>query len=126
MTPKQNLAAVAAVALLTVLGGLGVSANAAESAGDDAQEQAAIANAKITQCQAIAIAEQAAGGKSTASGIENEDGKTISYEITVDKAGTPQKVLVDMQTGKVVSMVAEKAGDGEEGEDGKEDDGKNG
>ncbi len=77
---------------------------------DGPKEKAAIASAKITLKQAIATAEQAAGGKATANGIENQDDSAIYYDVTVDKAGKPQKVLIDMQTGKVVSIALETNG----------------
>ena len=120
MTSKKKALAVVALTAIVSAGGLGLAAFGAENQGGDAQEQAAIANAKITMQQAISIAEQSAGGKSTASGIESQDGKAIYYDVTIDKAGTPQKVLVDMQTGKVVSVVAENGTEGNEGAEGTE------
>ncbi len=115
MTSKKKTLAVVALTAIVSVGGLGLAAFAAENQGGDAQEQAAVANAKITMQQAISIAEQSAGGKSTGSGVESQDGTAIFYDITIDKAGTPQKVLVDMQTGKVVSVVAENGAEGAEG-----------
>jgi len=120
MTSKKKALAVVALTAVLSAGGLGLAAFAAENQGGDAQEQAAIASAKITMQQAISIAEQSAGGKSTGSGIESQDGTAIYYDVTVDKGGTPQKVLVDMQTGKVVSVVAENGTEGAEGAEGTE------
>ncbi len=115
MTSKKSALAVVALTAIVSVGGVGLAALAAENQGGDAQEQAAIANAKITMQQAISIAEKSAGGKSTGSGIENQNGSTVYYDVTVDKAGTPQKVLIDMQTGAVVSVVAENGDEGAEG-----------
>jgi len=116
MTYKKTLIISALMAIVSI-GGLSAGAYSAENQGVDAQEQVAIANAKITMQQAISIAEQSVGGKSTGSGIESQDGKAVFYDVTIEKAGKPQKVLVEMQAGKVVSVVAENgiegAGDAE-------------
>jgi hypothetical protein len=60
----------------------------------------ATAPVRITtnRMQAMTAAEQKVGG-TTATGIENQDGTAIYYDITVDKAGVPQKVLVDDDDG---------------------------
>jgi len=119
MTYKKTLIISALMAIVSI-GGLSAGAYSAENQGVDAQEQVAIANAKITMQQAISIAEQSVGGKSTGSGIESQDGKAVFYDVTIEKAGKPQKVLVDMQTGKVVSVVAENGTEGAEGAEGTE------
>ena len=116
MTSKTKILSIVALTAIGSAGALAMTAFAAENQGDNnAQEQAAVANAKITMQQAISIAEQSAGGKSTGSGVESQDGTAIYYDVTIDKAGTLQKVLVDMQTGKVVSVVAENGTEGAEG-----------
>ena len=121
MTYKKTLIISALMAIVSI-GGLSAGAYSAENQGVDAQEQVAIANAKITMQQAISIAEQSVGGKSTGSGIESQDGKAVFYDVTIEKAGKPQKVLVDMQTGKVVSVVAENGIEGAGGAETKEGD----
>ena len=108
MTNTKAKLIIAALSAGAALAGLNAFAIAAETEGvDGPKEKAAIASAKVTLKQAIATAEQAAGGKATANGIENQDDKPIYYDVTVDKGGKPQKVLVDMQTGKVASVAVE-------------------
>jgi len=108
MTNSKVKLITAAMGAMALAAGLGTAIAATETEGTDGpKEKAAIAAAKVTLQQAIATAEQAAGGKATANGIENQDDTNIYYDITVDKGGTPQKVLVDMQTGKVVSVAVE-------------------
>ena len=108
MTNTKVKLIVAAMGMMTLAAGLGTAIAATETEGTDGpKEKAAIAAAKVTLQQAIATAEQQVGGKATANGIENQDDANIYYNITVDKGGSPQKVVVDMQTGKVVNVAVE-------------------
>ena len=104
---KRNIC-IAAVALPILLVGVAGSILAAETEGvDGPKEKAAMTTAKISLSQAIETAGLQVGGKVTATGIENQDDTSIYYDITVTKAGVEQKVLIDMQTGKVVSITPE-------------------
>ena len=111
MNPINRLrrnAWIAAIAMPMVVIGTAGTIFAAETEGaDGAKEKAAIAAAKVSLPQAIATAEKEVGGKSTANGIENQDDTAIYYDITVNKTGVDQKVLIDMQIGKVVSVAVE-------------------
>jgi len=108
MTNTKTKLIIAILSAGAALAGLSAIVIAAEKeTADGPKEKAAIAAAKVTLKQAIATAEQAAGGKATANGIENQDDSAIYYDVTVDKAGVPQKVLIDMQSGKVVSVAVE-------------------
>jgi uncharacterized membrane protein YkoI len=70
-----------------------------------AHEIATILNAKTSLTQAIAVAEQQSGGKAIDAGVENENGAT-AFAVEVAKDNTIQKVLVDVQTGNVLKVVA--------------------
>lgn len=95
----------AALAGVIVSGAIAGSVAAYARNNEQATDEAAImANAKITMTQAIAAAEQQAGGKAVGTGIEDQDG-TVYFEVQVIKDGARQEVLVDPQTGKVVKTV---------------------
>ena len=115
--PNKTLSTSLAVLLLG-FGAAAMAANEPPGSGDP-QELAAVANAKVTLQQATVIAEKETGGKATASGIDNENG-VVSYDVTIDQAGASKQVLIDMQTGKVVKVVAETSGEGAEGTEGTE------
>ena len=104
-------------AVLTVAVGLGVAfaVNGANHNGEQ-QEATAIQNAKISLMQAIAAAEKHTGGKAIDSGIENQNGKVIAYDIAVVKENAVQKVLVDMGTGQVIKVTAADSEHEDEGE----------
>jgi uncharacterized membrane protein YkoI len=110
-----------AMAAVIALGGAASVAYAAkhERGGEHegAQEIAAILNAKTSLVQAIAAAEQQTGGKAIDAGIENENGVT-AFAVEVAKDNSVQKVLVDLQTGKVLKVVA---ADNEQGENDEQD-----
>jgi uncharacterized membrane protein YkoI len=111
------------IAMATVIAvgsavGLAHAANSNHGgANEEAQEFAALINAKTTLGQAIAAAEQQTGGKAIDAGLENENG-TMAFAVEVAKDNTVQKVLVDLQTGKVLKVVA---ADNEQGENGEHD-----
>lgn len=111
--------AMAGVIALGAAGGV-AQARDNERAGEhgDAQERAAVLNAKTSLAQAIVVAEQATGGKAIETGLENQDGN-IAFEVEVAKGDTVQKVLVDPKTGTVLKVMAagERGGTGHEDED---------
>ena len=65
--------------------------------------------ATVTMSQAIATAEQQAGGKATRAKLENETGKLL-YEIKVAGKDKVTEVKVDAQDGKVLASGAETHG----------------
>ena len=95
------------VAAVVGLGGTAAVFAANGSNQNRAQQEAtAIQNAKISLVQAITAAEQYTGGKAIDSGIENQNGKVIAYEVKVVKDNTVQEVLVDLGTGQVMKVTA--------------------
>ena len=100
-------------AILAATLGLGSAAAvfAANGANQNHAQQEAIAiqNAKTSLVQAIAAAEQHTGGKAIESGIENQNGKIIAYEVKVVTGNTVQEVLVDLGTGQVMKVTAAKS-----------------
>jgi len=98
------------------LGGAGTIFAANSHQDDEHQEAAAVLNAKTSLLQATAAAEQHTGGKAIDAGIENHNGKVIAYDVKVVKGNTVQKVLVDLETGKVLRVTAAKSEHEEDGE----------
>lgn len=107
-------------AVLAVAVGLGGATAAFAANGtnrnDERQEATAIQSAKTSLVQAIAAAEQHTGGKAIDSGIENQNGKVIAYDIEVVKENIVQKVLVDMGTGQVIKVTAAESEHEDDGE----------
>jgi uncharacterized membrane protein YkoI len=110
----------AAVAVTVALGSAVVFANEVKQ-DDERQEAAAVLNAKTSLAQAIAVAEQQTGGKAIESGIENQNGKVIGYDVKVAKGNIVQKVVVDLNSGQLLKVVPVDAGHGENGEHESED-----
>ena len=110
MNRKQTLiiGALAAAALATTA----VYAEHRESG--EQNEAAALAQAKISLSQAIAAAEQHAGGKAARAELEDENGKLV-YGVEVLGGGKSTDVKVDITTGQVLSAQADTA-DHERGE----------
>ena len=92
------------------------AANGASHQKEAQQEATAMQNAKISLVQAIAAAEQQTGGKAIDSGIENQDGKILGYDIQVVTANGVQSVLVDLGTGQVTKVTAANSEHEEAGE----------
>ncbi len=93
----------AALALLLIAGSLGYAQ--AKDDGQDGRDAAALAGMKVTLTQAIAVAEQQAGGKAVGADVSQQGGTT---RIAVEVAG-PQgvkTVLVDAQTGQASAAQA--------------------
>jgi uncharacterized membrane protein YkoI len=114
------IAMAAVIALGSAVGVASAANNTPVGESGGAQEIATVVNAKTSLAQAIAAAEQQSGGKAIDAGLENENG-AMAFAVDVAKDNIVQKVLVDLQTGKVLKMVAadsEQGGDkgGEQGE----------
>lgn len=90
---------------------------------DDAKDSAAHQNAKISLSEAIHIAEQATGGKSTEAEFEMEHGKAI-YEVEIRMADNREiEVEIDAQSGSILKQEAEDSEDDDKDEyrNGKDD-----
>jgi uncharacterized membrane protein YkoI len=109
MTIKRIAAC--ALASLLVLGFASEAALAKRARqGEDARDAAALASMKVTLPQAIASAEQQAGGHAVSADIVHRQGIT---QIAVEVAGAKgvQTLLVDGQTGKVTATADSGHGD---------------
>ncbi len=104
------------MAAAVILGGA-CAAFAANNDGEsnDRDEISATVNAKTSLTQAIAAAEQETGGKAIDAGVENQDG-AMAYEVEVIKDNTVHKVLVALDTGKVIKVMPADTEHGEDGE----------
>lgn len=80
--------------------------------GEDARELTTLKNARISLAQAVTAAEAHTGLKAMEAGIDDE-GRGAFYEVSVVDGTGEKTVLVDTQSGKVTSVVA----DPEEAED---------
>ena len=107
----RKLAPIALAALLALGATAGIAlANDRNNEGNDA---AALAGAKVTLVQAIATAEQQAGGRAVGAGVDNENGRvTIAVEIAATDG--MHTVLIDPATGLVA---AARTGGDHEGND---------
>ena len=83
----------------------------AASAAPGTNEQRAVdfSKAPVTMSQAIATAEQQAGGRATRAKLENEKGKML-YEIKVAGKDKATEVQIDAQDGKVLATNAAEQG----------------
>jgi uncharacterized membrane protein YkoI len=106
----RRLAPIALAALLAVgtTGGVALANN-----HNDEGNAAALANAKVTLVQAIATAEQQAGGRAVGTGVDNENGR-VTIAVEVAAKGGVHTVLIDPATGLVA---ATRAGGDHEGND---------
>ena len=95
-----RLALAAAVAASAAAG----VAAAKERSGNEQNAQALL-NSKIGLSQAIATAEQHAGGKAVDAGVGNENG-TVRIAVEVASTQGVKTVLVDPQTGQVTGTIA--------------------
>jgi uncharacterized membrane protein YkoI len=114
---RMHITLAAATALIASAGF--VQSAMAETEGH-AAEQASVLNAKVPLTQAIAAAEQAASGKASDAGLDDESDTPV-WEVEVITAGAAQQVTIDMQTGAVIKIAA--ADDHDEDEDEGDDDG---
>ena len=85
------------------------AASAAPGRGEHDRTPVDASKATVTMSQAIATAEQRAGGKATRAKLENETGKLL-YEIKVTGKDKVTEVKVDAQDGKVLASGAETHG----------------
>ena len=85
------------------------AASAAMGKGEHDRTPVDASKATVTMSQAIATAEQQAGGKATRAKLENETGKPV-YEIKVAGKDKVTEVKVDAQDGKVLASGAETHG----------------
>ena len=102
MNPKRALIVGTLLAFAT--GMTTASAALAKSEHDGAPID--VSKATVTMSQAIATAEQQAGGKATRAKLENETGKLL-YEIQVAGKDKTTEVKVDAMDGKVLATGAE-------------------
>lgn len=78
----------------------------ADERGEDARELATLRNARVSLAQAVTAAETRTGLKAMEAGIDDE-GRGAVYEVNVADGAAEKTVLVDTQTGKVTSVVAD-------------------
>ena len=105
MNPKRALMVGTLVAFATGI----TAASAAMGRSEHDRTPVDASKATVTMSQAIATAEQQAGGKATRAKLENETGKLL-YEIKVASKDKVTEVKVDAQDGKVLASGAETHG----------------
>src|SRR6202051_504804 len=102
MKSKRALVAGALIAFATGV----TAASAALAMGEHNRPPVDVTKATVTMSQAVATAEQQAGGKATHAKLENETGKLL-YEVKVTGKDKVTEVKVDAQDGKVLASGAE-------------------
>lgn len=102
MKPKRAVVVGTLVAFAT---GITV-ASAALAFGEHNRAPVDASKATVTMSQAVATAEQQAGGKATRAKLENETGKLL-YEVKVAGKDKVTEVKVDALDGKVLAMGAD-------------------
>ncbi|MFZ5790148.1 MAG: PepSY domain-containing protein [Pseudomonadota bacterium] len=102
---NRNVFLPAVLAAVVTVGLASASAFAAEHENGDANDAAALAQAKITLVQAISAAEQNTGANALNATVEDVNGAP-RFAVEVVKGKTVQTVLVDAQTGQVVKVTA--------------------
>lgn len=123
--PKWTLAALTAIAIVGA-GAAGVANAGANRAGteqagedddraEDAREATTLRGARISLAQAVTAAEAQTGLKAMEAGIDDE-GRGALFEVSMADGAGEKTVLVDTQSGKVTSVVAdaEEAGEQED------------
>ncbi len=88
-----------------VLAGMFAAGGAALAAGPVDPEATALQSAKVTLPQAIATAEQKTGGQAYDAGVDIKAGQT-RIAVETNGPGGVQTVMVDAQSGQVVSAHA--------------------
>jgi uncharacterized membrane protein YkoI len=101
MKPKHALIAGTLIAFTTGM----TSASVALARGEH-EAPVDASKATVTMSQAIATAEQQAGGKATRAKLENETGKLL-YEVKVAGKDKVTEVKVDATDGKVLASGAD-------------------
>ena len=102
MNPKRALMVGTLVAFATGI----TAASAAMGRGEHDRTPVDVSKATVTMSQAIATAEQQAGGKATRAKLENEAGKLV-YEVKVAGKDKVTEVKVDATDGKVLASGAD-------------------
>jgi uncharacterized membrane protein YkoI len=102
MNPKRALMVGTLLAFATGM----TAASAAPGKGEHDRTPIDVSKATVTMSQAVATAEQQAGGKATHAKLENETGKLL-YEVKVAGKDKATEVKVDAQDGKVLAMSAD-------------------
>jgi len=100
MNPKRALMVGTLVAFATGI----TAASAAMGRGEHDRAPVDVSKATVTMSQAIATAEQQAGGKATRAKLENETGKLV-YEVKVAGKDKVTEVKVDATDGKMGSLL---------------------
>lgn len=108
MSGKKAIIAATILAL-----GAGTAAYA-KGSGNDAVTD--LAQAKITLAQAVAAAEQHAGGQATKAELERRQGR-MAFEVEVVKGRAVSNVVVDATDGRVLAASADRDDDDGEHED---------
>ena len=103
MKPKRALIVGTLIAFTT---GMTAASVALAYRGEHDRAPVDASKATVTMSQAIATAEQQAGGKATRAKLENETGKLL-YEIKVAGKDKVTEVKVDATDGKVLASDAE-------------------
>ena len=110
MSSKLTIAAFVALIGLAGAAGLAYAESDEDDAQEDAREVAAQSAAKLGLGEAITLAEkEIPGGRVVGSEIDTENG-IVSYVIDIEKDGM-QTVMIDVQTGEVLSVAAMEADD---------------
>ena len=105
-----------ALAALLAFGVAGGTAYAEGSgAKREGQDAATLAGMKVTLQQAIATAEQQAGGRAVSADAAQENG-SVRIEVEVAGPKGAKTVVVDGQTGQVTTAQAEGQDNGQDGE----------
>jgi|ERR1700694_2140075 len=79
-----------------------MAASAAPGKSEQRDTPVDVSKASVTLSQAIATAEQQAGGRATRAKLENEKGKLL-YEVKVAGKSQATEVQIDAQDGKVLA-----------------------
>lgn len=106
------------IASATLLGGIAVAKQDGAAPNDAIAD---VANAKINLTQAIAVAEQHAGGTATKAELEQERG-VLAYEVEVVAGQKVTEVQVAANDGTVLASKADE-NDGQDKNDREDDDG---
>ena len=105
MQLKQVISTLLIAASVATAGGVAYAAQAGVHHNDARVD---LANAKIPIGQAIATAEQHAGGRANRAELENENGRLV-YGVEVADNSKTTDVKVDATDGRVVSAQADQA-----------------
>ena len=98
--------------IVVVVGGVGLlaiaSAFAFAAQNREHEEAASLASAKLTLSDAINYAQSEVPGKVLSAEL-NDESSPLAYKVEVVQQGKTREVLVDAQTGRVISNIEDKA-----------------